>query len=247
MHLDILVESAISGKIIWKKSKEENMASCASCDLEEKERICTNPAGRPSKDCPTVRKDLVEKAKEEYKKQDVREFALKASVQEAECYEGRERRPYIMHPVKPRIQEICEFAWKMGYKRLGLIFCLGLRREAQAVNRILQAQGFDVVSVACKAGRIPKEELGIKDEEKIFIGEFESACNPILQALVVNEERTEFNVLLGLCVGHDSLFFRYAKAPTTVLAVKDRVTGHNPLAPVYNLDGYYARLLRKGF
>lgn len=45
--------------------------------------------------------------------------------------------------------------------------------------------------------------------------------------------------MLGLCVGHDTLFMKYAKAPMTVLAVKDRVTGHNPLAAVYLAQGYY--------
>ena len=47
---------------------------------------------------------------------------------------------------------------------------------------------------------------------------------------------------LGLCVGHDSLFFRYSAAPCTVLAVKDRLLGHNPLAAVYNLDSYHRAL-----
>jgi uncharacterized metal-binding protein len=28
-------------------------------------------------------------------------------------------------------------------------------------------------------------------------------------------------------------FFKFAEAPATVLAAKDRVTGHNPLGPVY--------------
>jgi uncharacterized metal-binding protein len=67
-------------------------------------------------------------------------------------------------------------------------------------------------------------------------------CNPVAQAMLLNKAGVEFNILLGLCVGHDSLFFKHAEAPTTVLAVKDRVTGHHPLAPVYLLDGYYARL-----
>jgi uncharacterized metal-binding protein len=52
----------------------------------------------------------------------------------------------------------------------------------------------------------------------------------------------DFNLLLGLCVGHDSLFFRHASAPTTVLAVKDRVTGHNPLAAVYTCGTYYRKI-----
>jgi uncharacterized metal-binding protein len=206
-----------------------------------------NPEGKAPSGCPTVRKRLVEESKKEYKKADVAKFAKIASIQEAECYVNRDKKPYIMHPVKPRIQEVCEFAKRMGYEKLGLIFCVGLRKEAEITSKILKAQGFKVVSVVCKAGRIPKEELGLKEEEKIFIGEFESACNPILQALIVNREGTDLNVVLGLCVGHDSLFFKYAKSPSTVLAVKDRVTGHNPLAAIYACETYYARVFREGF
>jgi uncharacterized metal-binding protein len=86
----------------------------------------------------------------------------------------------------------------------------------------------------------------VKENEKIFIGEHESMCNPIAQAMIVNDAKVEFNVLLGLCVGHDSLFFKYAKAPTTVLAVKDRVTGHNPLAAIYLSGSYYGWISKQG-
>ena len=103
-------------------------------------------------------------------------------------------------------------------------------------------KGFEVISILCKAGRTSKDRVGIKDEEKIFRGTEESMCNPIFQAKLLNEEKTDFNILLGLCVGHDSLFFQYAKAPTTVLAVKDRVTGHNPLVPIYLSTSYYQKL-----
>ena len=37
----------------------------------------------------------------------------------------------------------------------------------------------------------------------------------------------------------NTLFIKYSDAPITALAVKDRVTGHNPLAPVYLAQGYY--------
>jgi uncharacterized metal-binding protein len=67
-------------------------------------------------------------------------------------------------------------------------------------------------------------------------------CNPVYQAKLLNDEKVDLNVLLGLCVGHDSLFFKYGEAPTTVLAVKDRVTGHNPLAAIYLADSYYKRI-----
>ena len=43
-------------------------------------------------------------------------------------------------------------------------------------------------------------------------------------------------------MGHDSLFFKYAEAPNTVLAVKYRVTGHNPLAAIYTLQSYYQKI-----
>lgn len=70
----------------------------------------------------------------------------------------------------------------------------------------------------------------------------EAMCNPIFQAKLLNHEKTDFNILLGLCVGHDSLFFKYAEALTTVLAVKDSVTGHNPMAAIYLSNSYYRKI-----
>jgi uncharacterized metal-binding protein len=134
----------------------------------------------------------------------------------------------------------------MGYKRLGIAFCIGLAKEAGIVEDILKTYGFEVVSALCKAGRTPKETIGIKDEEKIFQGTNESMCNPIYQAKLLNQEQSEFNILLGLCVGHDALFFKYSEAPTTVLAVKDRVTGHNPLAAIYLSETYYKKVKTPG-
>ena len=138
--------------------------------------------------------------------------------------------------------EIIEFAQKMKYHRLGLAFCLGLTKEASAVNDILLAHGFEVVSALCKAGRTSKTSIGLTEDQKIMRGMDEPMCNPIYQAKLFNHEQTDFNILLGLCVGHDSLFFQYAQSPTTVLAVKDRVTGHNPLAAVYMSESYYQKL-----
>jgi uncharacterized metal-binding protein len=228
------------GRMLMKKG---NLPNCANCGLTPQEKVCMNPKGKGAKGCPTLtEKKLASRAKKEYQLAKVREFARKASIQEGECYAGRDKRPYVMHTTKPRIQEIGEFARKMGYNRLGLVFCVGLSREAMIVNQILKSQGFETVSVACKVGSVPKEEIGVKDSEKIFIGEHESMCNPILQAAIVNDAKTDFNILLGLCVGHDSLFFKYAEAPTTVLAVKDRVTGHNPLGPIYLSGNYYSWL-----
>ena len=68
---------------------------------------------------------------------------------------------------------------------------------------------------------------------------YEPMCNPIAQALLLNEQHTQFNLALGLCVGHDALFCKYSDALVTTLAAKDRVLGHNPLAAVYCAEGYF--------
>ncbi len=62
-------------------------------------------------------------------------------------------------------------------------------------------------------------------------------CNSVTQAKLLNKAKTDLNVLVGLCVGHDSLFIKFSKAPVTVLAAKDRVLAHNPLAALY--AGHY--------
>jgi uncharacterized metal-binding protein len=219
---------------------------CSKCGIKDK--ICRFPEGRGPTFCPTLhRNESIAQANEEYTKPHILKFAHEASVQEGECYANRDLKPYVLHPTKPRVQETCEFANKMGYKRLGIAFCSGLPGEALSLTQILEAQGFEVVSVACKAGGTPKEHIGIKDEEKVFTGGFESMCSPIAQAMILNEENTDFNILVGLCVGHDSLFLKYSRAFCTVLVAKDRVLSHNPVAALYTTGSYYARMLRKGF
>ena len=225
--------------------KKKTAALCANCHLDKPERLCVNTEGKASKACPTVSQpELLERANREIGKPEIAAFARQASIQEAACYANREQTPYIMQPTKTRIQEICEFSRRMGYQRLGLAFCLGLAGEANAVAEVLIEQGFDVISAVCKAGRTPKSELGLKARDTIGLDDSEAMCNPIYQAYLLNEGGAEMNVLLGLCVGHDSLFFKYADAPTTVLAVKDRVTGHNPLAPIYLRESYYRKITK---
>ena len=223
--------------------KAKSLSKCAECGLEAPERICMTLDGKGSKNCPTLlQKEALAEANREYQVTDTYEFAQKASVQEADCYANRDQQPYVMQPSKTRMVEIYEFAAKMNYRRLGLAFCIGLAKEADIVGQILKDRGFEVVSVACKAGRTSKEMIGISDKDKIYRGTDEAMCNPIFQANLLNQSQTELNILLGLCVGHDSLFVNHAVAPTTVLAVKDRVTGHNPLAAIYLSDSYYRKI-----
>jgi uncharacterized metal-binding protein len=222
---------------------KNQIAGCARCPVGTRDRLCQKEDGKAPPFCPTQNyQAAVDRALEELKKPQILEFARQASIQEAEGYADKDRGRDHVRPIKPRILEILEFAKKMNYRRLGFVFCLGLVPEAKVVEKFFTAGGFEVVSALCKVGRVPKENIGIRDDQKINIGCFESMCNPIAQAFVMNQENTEFNIVMGLCVGHDSLFLKYAAAPCTVLAAKDRLLGHNPLAAVYTIDTYYRAL-----
>ena len=144
-----------------------------------------------------------------------------------------------------RVEEIINFAKKCGYKKLGVAFCVGLAKEAKVFASILRHHGFEVESVICKSGSIPKSFIGISNEEQVRPCTYEPMCNPIGQAKFLSAAKTDLNILLGLCVGHDSLFIKHSDTPVTVFAVKDRVLGHNPLAAIYLAEGYYKKKLFK--
>ena len=223
--------------------EHKKAADCAMCPFQEPDRLCKNENGRAPAGCSTAnypeacREACDEMAADEA----LMRFAAEASRQEAACYAPSPYDPELRQPLKPRIMEIIEFAHRCGYRRLGLAFCLGLRAEARALCEILESHGFEVVSVCCKVGRVDKAFLGLGEEEKITPGP-EPMCNPITQAKILNEEKCDFNLMLGLCVGHDSMFLKHIEGYVTVVAVKDRLLGHAPLNALYS--GYY-RYLKK--
>lgn len=144
-----------------------------------------------------------------------------------------------------RIEDIMDFARRIGAHKLGVAHCIGLMHEAKLAWEILVAGGFEVYTVCCKVGSIAKEAIGLRDDEKVRPGQFEALCNPVAQAAVLAQAGTQLNIVVGLCVGHDSLFFMHSKAPATVLIAKDRVLGHNPVACLYTSHSYYRRLTKK--
>ena len=224
----------------------ESSPDCARCPYPYTERLCNTPEGKGRPSCPTLHKEtLLQQSMQVYEDPATSEFARQATIQEGQGYESVGPDSNAVKPVKPRILEIVEFAHKMNYQRVGLVFCEGLVPEARKVERFFAKAGFVMVSVACKVGRTDKETIGVRDDQKICPGSFEPMCNPVHQADILNQEKTQFNVVMGLCVGHDSLVFQHSKAPCTVLAVKDRVMGHNPLAAVYQLDTYYGFLKKQ--
>jgi uncharacterized metal-binding protein len=206
---------------------------CAHCNLQ----VCAS--GEADADYPDFcpmppAADVLAEARRVYDDDDVtRAVAPQAARTEAAGY-CRET----------RVEEVMSFARRLGASHLGVAFCIGLRREAAVTQRIFEGRAFRVSSVCCKVGGVPKEEVGLRDDEKIRPGQFEALCNPVAQARLLAAAGTELNVAVGLCVGHDSLFFRHSAAPVTVLIAKDRVTGHNPAAALYTSGSYYKRLLQ---
>ena len=213
---------------------------CAQCPIAKGKRICDKPGGDHPPFCPTINcPEAHAAAREIYQREDTLRFAQEATRQEKAAYAIDE--DGVKSPLKPRIIETIEFCKRMGYKHLGLAFCGGLRQEAIIVAKILETNGFQVSSVMCKVACEDKSKLGLGPEDKMSQGH-ESMCNNIDQALILNEQGTEFNIMMGLCVGHDSLFLENSKARCTILAVKDRVTAHAPLQPIHLYDAYYAFL-----
>lgn len=139
-----------------------------------------------------------------------------------------------------RVEEIMEFARKINAKKIGIANCIGLMNEARIFARILRKNGFEPYAIICKVGSVDKSSIGIAKEcENIGA----AMCNPILQARLLNKVKTDLNVVIGLCVGHDSLFYKYSDAYATTLVTKDRVTGHNPAAVLYTANSYYKKKL----
>jgi len=187
---------------------------CATCENKE----CYN-----GKDCTGIGEEI----KQEYKGEDLKTLVVSTSI-ESEFYMK-----------KTRLEELIIYAKRMGYRRIGIAFCIGLEKEAKVIHDIL-SEHFEVSSVCCKVCGIDKSSFGLKR----LRGDrgVEAMCNPIGQAKILNKSKTDLNVILGLCIGHDALFAKYSEAPVTTLAVKDRVLAHNPLAVVYS--GYYLKRIR---
>ncbi|MCC3868610.1 DUF1847 domain-containing protein [Terrisporobacter mayombei] len=141
--------------------------------------------------------------------------------------------------IMTRVEETVEFAKRMDFEKVGIATCVGLISESRILASILRKKGFEVFGIACKAGAVEKDLVGINESCK-KVGA--NMCNPIYQAKKLNSEDTQLNIVMGLCVGHDSLFYKYSNALVTTLVTKDRVLGHNPAAALYTSNSYYHRV-----
>ncbi|ADK15747.1 MULTISPECIES: DUF1847 domain-containing protein [Clostridium] len=192
------------------------MYYCALCTIHACNKKDLDKA---PKNCPSL-DEKMKKIKEVYKDEENFKIAKASALVVSEGY-GE----------KTRLEETIDFAKRCQYKNIGIAFCVGLSNEAKILSKVLSYNGFTVNSVICKNGGISKDFIDIDSNVPM--------CNPIGQANFLNEAKTDLNIILGLCVGHDSLFIKYSEAPITVFAVKDRILAHNPLGAIYQADSYY--------
>lgn len=184
------------------------MKKTLQCDL------CKNKRCRNGKDCFGLKDDSLQKYAGD-------------SLNQARVASGIEAEFYMQ---KTRLEELILFAQRMSCKKIGIAFCIGLSEEARILSECLR-KDFEVASVCCKVCGIDKNRL---DLDRMHPDAHESMCNPIGQAMLLNREDTDLNVLCGLCIGHDILFARHSEAPVTTFIVKDRILAHNTAGSLYS-------------
>jgi uncharacterized metal-binding protein len=118
---------------------------------------------------------------------------------------------------RTKLEEITIYAKRLGYRKIGIAFCIEYEREARLVYDIL-SRYFEVFSICCKVCGLDKTELGIRESDD---SEFEVACNPIGQAILLNGDFTDLNILLGLKTGYDIIFAKYSAAPSITLPLQE--------------------------
>ena len=121
-----------------------------------------------------------------------------------------------------RFQEVVEFCQLQAYKKIGLAYCFGMESLAFDVRDKLTKAGLNVIPARCTMGGVKERHI---DKDKITDA---ISCNPVGQAHFLND-KADFVIEMGLCLGDDVVFHQELKIPFTVLLVKDRVYNHSPL------------------
>jgi len=119
-----------------------------------------------------------------------------------------------------RIEQLVDLAHRMGVDTIGIANCVGFAEQAEKLEERLSEE-FEVISVGCKVHGLQAAD--------VVPGATGGLCNPAGQAEVLNDAETDLNIMIGLCLGHDMIFQKHSLAPVTVMAVKDKATGHQPL------------------
>ncbi len=196
---------------------------CASCDSQ----TCFTNEGNMPTGCPELNRD---------------KYAAVESVEGFLDYVST-----IREKETDRISEMIAYAKFKEVKTIGIAGCIGLHDELRVITDYLKEAGFEVNTVMCKTGSLEKKEVGVPSRNRLTTemgyGIGVVACNPVAQALLLNTHRTDLNCILGLCVGHDSVFIKHSDAPVVTLIAKDRTNAHNSVSILNNFygDNFFTR------
>ena len=139
---------------------DESELRCPVCGV----RACSAEPGskEPPAFCPMPdAADLLASVEQKYLSDEaLRKFAVESARTEAAGYCR-----------STRVEEIMDFARRMGYRRLGIAHCAGLMHEAKIARDIFHAGGFEVHAVCCKVGSIDKEAVGLVYKLQVNIPE----------------------------------------------------------------------------
>lgn len=119
---------------------------------------------------------------------------------------------------RSRLEHIMEFSSSIGYRKIGLAGCARYLPLMKAVKKVLAGYGFESMYCSCKVGGNHFSDLDLDKDSDWTL------CNPLGQAMLLNDWGAELNVQFGLCMGHDLIFNHYSKAPVTVLVVKEKIS-----------------------
>lgn len=126
-----------------------------------------------------------------------------------------------LNPKVDRVDEIIAYCKEAGIKKIGIANCVSFNKQAERLTDVLTSEGFTVAKAHCKIGRMRFSDLGL-DYKGV-------SCNPAGQAQHLEENETELNIMMGLCLSHDFIFNAKSKAPVTPLVVKDRKLDHHTI------------------
>lgn len=136
---------------------------------------------------------------------------------------------------RSRLEHIMEFANSMGWMRIGLAGCARYLELMHVTTRVLSEFGFKSICVSCKVGGNKFADIQIKKDSNWTL------CNPVGQAMLLNDWDADLNVALGLCMGHDLLFQHYSNVPVTTLVVKEKISNDSPTSTLSRIaQGEYS-------
>ena len=112
--------------------------ACAYCPTDVRACRAGEAAERGPGFCPSkVDSELQDEARALYADPEVQKISREAAIVESEGY-----------CKWTHVEEIVQFAKKMGYKKIGIANCISFVDHAHTLSGILESHGFEVVSVA---------------------------------------------------------------------------------------------------